>query len=67
MTGPELLDSPRVSSDFEAADEMAQWAVDNAELLATLRGPTPRKTPLQEGASVHSSDSVNGQNRDSVN
>lgn len=67
MTDPEFLDSPRALSNFEAADEMAQWAVDNVALLATLHGPAPRKTPLQEGRSVHSSDSVNGQNRESVN
>lgn len=36
MTDPEFLYSPRAGSDFEAADEMAEWAVENAELLASL-------------------------------
>lgn len=67
MTGPEFLDSPRSGPDFDAADEMAQWAVDNADLLATLHGPSPKKMPPQRVAFVHSGDSVNGQNRASVN
>lgn len=47
MTGPEFLDSPRSGPDFDAADEMAQWAVDNAELLAMMHASSPKRPVTQ--------------------
>lgn len=67
MNQTKFLASPRAVPDFAAADEMAQWAVDNADLLATLHSPSPKKNATARVASVHSGDSVNGQNPESVN
>jgi hypothetical protein len=35
----EPLDTPRAEPDFEAADELAEWAVENAAALAKLDAP----------------------------
>jgi len=33
MNHPEVMEAPRAEPDFEAQDEMAEWAVENAERL----------------------------------
>lgn len=34
----EVLELPRAEPDFEAMDDMAEWAVENAAALAALDG-----------------------------
>ncbi len=35
----DTLDPPRAEPDYEAADEMAEWAVEHAAALAQLAAP----------------------------
>ncbi len=59
MNHPEVMEAPRAEPDFEAQDEMSEWAVANAERLAQLWPPPETTMPPQEVASVQSGDSVN--------
>lgn len=36
MTTPEPLEFPRAEPDYEAADSLADWAVEHAEALEAL-------------------------------
>ncbi len=36
MTAPELLEPQRAEPDYEAMDEVSQWAVEHAEQLALM-------------------------------
>jgi len=44
MAPLEHLDEPRAEPDFDAQDEMADWAVDNAERVAQLWPPEQPST-----------------------
>ena len=50
MNATEHLDEPRAEPDFEAQDELGEWAVENAELLSTLAAAPEKKKPSRKVA-----------------